>query len=138
MPSSEGKNAKDAAQQNTDGSQPPAGHPPAAAGHSSAMKCPFLAAQMSHKNSNVFCKASIELQEDVKEMQADRKGMCCVCQSVGSFLEPLVLDFPLLRAKSDSRCLPYVGRVTINCSKNLVRNACVNGVPAMLCSDCPQ
>ncbi|XP_040425246.1 5-aminolevulinate synthase, nonspecific, mitochondrial isoform X2 [Cygnus olor] len=79
----EGKNAKDVARQSTDGSQPPAGHPPAAAGHSSAMKCPFLAAQMSHKNSNVFCKASIELQEDVKEMQADRK--VCLISAVSTF-----------------------------------------------------
>ncbi|XP_015730097.1 5-aminolevulinate synthase, nonspecific, mitochondrial isoform X2 [Coturnix japonica] len=63
-------------QQNTDGSQPPAGHPPAAAaGQNSATKCPFLAAQMNHKSSNVFCKASLELQEDVKEMQVDRKAV---------------------------------------------------------------
>ncbi|XP_065605330.1 5-aminolevulinate synthase, non-specific, mitochondrial isoform X2 [Cyrtonyx montezumae] len=69
------KNAKEVAQKNTDGSQLPAGHLPAAAGQSSATKCPFLAAQMNHKSSNVFCKASLELQEDVKEMQADRKAV---------------------------------------------------------------
>lgn len=68
------KNAKDVAQENTGGPQPPASHPPAAASQGSATKCPFLAAQMNHKNSNVFCKASLELQEDVQEMQADRKG----------------------------------------------------------------
>lgn len=78
LPSSEAKKAKEVAQQNTDGSQPPAGHPPAAAVQSSATKCPFLAAQMNHKSSNVFCKASLELQEDVKEMQVDRKGMYSV------------------------------------------------------------
>ncbi|XP_046782444.1 5-aminolevulinate synthase, nonspecific, mitochondrial isoform X1 [Gallus gallus] len=71
----EAKKAKEVAQQNTDGSQPPAGHPPAAAVQSSATKCPFLAAQMNHKSSNVFCKASLELQEDVKEMQVDRKAV---------------------------------------------------------------
>ncbi|OPJ80802.1 5-aminolevulinate synthase, nonspecific, mitochondrial isoform B [Patagioenas fasciata monilis] len=68
------KNAKEVAQQNTGGSQLPTGHPAAGAGQSSATKCPFLAAQMTHKKSNVFCKASLELQEDVQEMQADRKG----------------------------------------------------------------
>uniref|UniRef100_A0A8C4TCF0 5-aminolevulinate synthase n=1 Tax=Erpetoichthys calabaricus TaxID=27687 RepID=A0A8C4TCF0_ERPCA len=39
-----------------------------------ASKCPFLAAEMSQGSSNVFRKASLELQEDVKEMQAERKG----------------------------------------------------------------
>lgn len=73
-PTSEAENAKKVAQQNTEGTQPPAGHPSAGASQSSASKCPFLAAQMSHKNSNVFCKASLELQEDVQEMQVDRKG----------------------------------------------------------------
>ncbi|KAM9276718.1 5-aminolevulinate synthase, non-specific, mitochondrial isoform 2-T2 [Morus bassanus] len=71
----EAKNAKEVAQQNTDGPHLPAGHPPAGASQSSATKCPFLAAQMNHKNSNVFCKASLELQEDVQEMQADRKAV---------------------------------------------------------------
>ncbi|KFO82379.1 hypothetical protein N303_08663, partial [Cuculus canorus] len=72
---SEAKNVKEVTQQNAaDGTQPPTGHPPAGAGQNSATKCPFLAAQMNHKNSNVFCKASLELQEDVQEMQADRKG----------------------------------------------------------------
>ncbi|XP_068265024.1 5-aminolevulinate synthase, non-specific, mitochondrial isoform X2 [Nyctibius grandis] len=66
----EAKNAKEVAQQNTAGSQPPA-----AASQSSATKCPFLAAQMNHKKSNVFCKASLELQEDVQEMQVDRKAV---------------------------------------------------------------
>lgn len=75
---SEAKNAKEVAKENTDGTQLPTGHPPAGTSHGSATKCPFLAAQMNHKNSNVFCKASLELQEDVQEMQADRKGMYCV------------------------------------------------------------
>lgn len=78
-PTSDAKNAKEVAQQNTDGSQLPTGHPAAGAGQSSATKCPFLAAQMNHKKSNVFCKASLELQEDVQEMQADRKGMYSMC-----------------------------------------------------------
>ncbi|XP_069499298.1 5-aminolevulinate synthase, non-specific, mitochondrial [Ambystoma mexicanum] len=53
--------------------------PPAAASHlppshsaTTATKCPFLAAQMNPDNSNVFRKASLELQEDVQEMQAVR------------------------------------------------------------------
>ncbi|RLV99508.1 hypothetical protein DV515_00009650 [Chloebia gouldiae] len=69
----EAKNVKEVAQQNADGAQLPAGHPPANTNQSTATKCPFLAAQMSHKKSNVFCKASLELQEDVQEVQADRK-----------------------------------------------------------------
>lgn len=77
-PNSEAKNAKKVPPQNTDGTQPPTGHSSAGASQSSASKCPFLAAQMSHKNSNVFCKASLELQEDVQEMQVDRKGMYSV------------------------------------------------------------
>lgn len=77
-PNTEAKNAKEVAQQNTDGAQPPTGHPAAGASQGSATKCPFLAAQMNHKNSNVFCKASLELQEDVQDMQIDRKGMYSV------------------------------------------------------------
>uniref|UniRef100_A0A8C8VH07 5-aminolevulinate synthase n=1 Tax=Pelusios castaneus TaxID=367368 RepID=A0A8C8VH07_9SAUR len=64
--------AKNVSQETTSGSQMPAGHPPAVTNQSSAMKCPFLAAQMNHRNSNVFCKASLELQEDVHEMQTVR------------------------------------------------------------------
>uniref|UniRef100_A0A8B9GFR2 5-aminolevulinate synthase n=1 Tax=Amazona collaria TaxID=241587 RepID=A0A8B9GFR2_9PSIT len=74
FPSKEAKNAKEVSQQSTDVAQPPTGHPTAAASQGSATKCPFLAAQMNHKNSNVFCKASLELQEDVQDMQMDRKG----------------------------------------------------------------
>lgn len=77
-PISEAKNVKEVAQQNADGTQLPAGHPPASGSQSTATKCPFLAAQMNHKKSNVFCKASLELQEDVQEVQADRKGMFSV------------------------------------------------------------
>lgn len=83
-PNTEAKNAKEVAQQNTDGAQPPTGHPAAGASQGSATKCPFLAAQMNHKNSNVFCKASLELQEDVQDMQIDRKGMYSVRWSIGS------------------------------------------------------
>lgn len=64
-------------QQDTSRSQLPANHPPAAsqsASQATVTKCPFLAAQMNEGNSNVFCKASLELQEDVREMQTVRKG----------------------------------------------------------------
>uniref|UniRef100_A0A8C8RKP4 5-aminolevulinate synthase n=1 Tax=Pelusios castaneus TaxID=367368 RepID=A0A8C8RKP4_9SAUR len=67
--------AKNVSQETTSGSQMPAGHPPAVTNQSSAMKCPFLAAQMNHRNSNVFCKASLELQEDVHEMQTVRNAV---------------------------------------------------------------
>ncbi|MEE6502623.1 hypothetical protein FKM82_004579 [Ascaphus truei] len=40
-----------------------------------ASKCPFLAAEMSQESSNVFRKASLELQEDVHEMQSMRKDL---------------------------------------------------------------
>ncbi|XP_037760725.2 5-aminolevulinate synthase, nonspecific, mitochondrial isoform X2 [Chelonia mydas] len=73
----EAKNSKDVSQENPSGSQLPISHPPAvtsqSTSQSSATKCPFLAAQMNPTNSNVFCKASLELQEDVQEMQAVRK-----------------------------------------------------------------
>ncbi|XP_038265640.1 5-aminolevulinate synthase, nonspecific, mitochondrial isoform X2 [Dermochelys coriacea] len=69
----EAKNSKDVSKENTSGSQLPISHPPAVTSQSSATKCPFLAAQMNPTNSNVFCKASLELQEDVQEMQAVRK-----------------------------------------------------------------
>lgn len=61
------------AQQTLIQSQLSASHPPAAS-QASVTKCPFLAAQMNDGNSNVFCKASLELQEDVQEMHAVRKG----------------------------------------------------------------
>ncbi|KAJ7316733.1 hypothetical protein JRQ81_002895 [Phrynocephalus forsythii] len=54
----------------------PASHPPVAsqsANQGTVSKCPFLAAQINEGNSNVVCKASLELQEDVEEMQAVRK-----------------------------------------------------------------
>ncbi|KAF7249652.1 5-aminolevulinate synthase, nonspecific, mitochondrial [Varanus komodoensis] len=70
------KNAPDAAQENMTRTQPPLSHPPATSqsgSQATVTKCPFLAAQMSEGNSNVFCKASLELQEDVEEMQSVRK-----------------------------------------------------------------
>ncbi|KAH0630039.1 hypothetical protein JD844_012608 [Phrynosoma platyrhinos] len=66
----------DVAQQNMSKSQLPVSHPPTtsqSANQASVSKCPFLAAQINEGNSNVFCKASLELQEDVEEMQAVRK-----------------------------------------------------------------
>ncbi|XP_067424247.1 5-aminolevulinate synthase, non-specific, mitochondrial isoform X1 [Emydura macquarii macquarii] len=72
-PTERGKNPKDMSQENTSGSQMPTRHPPAVTNQGSATKCPFLEAQMNHRNSNVFCKASLELQEDVQEMQTVRK-----------------------------------------------------------------
>lgn len=66
------------AQEDVSRSQLPATHPPVASQNTSqatVSKCPFLAAQINEGNGSVFCKASLELQEDVKEMQAVRKGM---------------------------------------------------------------
>uniref|UniRef100_A0A8C6YUN6 5-aminolevulinate synthase n=1 Tax=Nothoprocta perdicaria TaxID=30464 RepID=A0A8C6YUN6_NOTPE len=60
----EAKGSREAAEPEPSASPAPAG----------SSKCPFLAAQMTHGSSSVFCKASLELQEDVQEMQAERKG----------------------------------------------------------------
>ncbi|XP_020135954.1 5-aminolevulinate synthase, non-specific, mitochondrial isoform X2 [Microcebus murinus] len=65
--------APDGSQQTPDGTQLPSGHPLPATSQGTASKCPFLAAQMSQRGSSVFCKASLELQEDVQEMHAVRK-----------------------------------------------------------------
>ncbi|XP_006028326.1 5-aminolevulinate synthase, nonspecific, mitochondrial [Alligator sinensis] len=76
IPASEkARNATGMAQQNISGSQLPTGHPPTVKSQNSATKCPFLVAQMNHETSNAFCKASLELQEDVQEIQAERKGV---------------------------------------------------------------
>lgn len=83
FPSSEEKTAKAAVQQapdesqmaqTPDGTQLPSGHPSPATSQGSGSKCPFLAAQLSQTGSSVFRKASLELQEDVQEMHAVRKG----------------------------------------------------------------
>ncbi|ERE76467.1 5-aminolevulinate synthase, nonspecific [Cricetulus griseus] len=66
--------APDESQQTPDGTQLPAGHPSPTASQGSGSKCPFLAAQLSQTGSNVFRKASLELQEDVQEMHAVRKA----------------------------------------------------------------
>ncbi|XP_007174780.1 5-aminolevulinate synthase, non-specific, mitochondrial isoform X2 [Balaenoptera acutorostrata] len=65
--------APDGSQQTPDGTQLPSGHASLAASQGTASKCPFLAAQMSQGGSSVFCKASLELQEDVQEMHAVRE-----------------------------------------------------------------
>nr|XP_033781900.1 5-aminolevulinate synthase, nonspecific, mitochondrial [Geotrypetes seraphini] len=75
-----GQEAKDASgaktvQQPNSEHRLPSGHPVPAAAQGTATKCPFLAAEMSHGSSNVFCKASLELQEDVQEMQTVRKEL---------------------------------------------------------------
>lgn len=70
----EGPLALDGPRQASEGMQPPSGHPSPATGQGAASKCPFLAAQMSQGGSSVFRRASLELQEDVQEMHAVRKG----------------------------------------------------------------
>lgn len=133
VPISEAKNVKEVAQQNADGAQPPAGHPPASTSQSTATKCPFLAAQMNHKNSNVFCKASLELQEDVQEMQADRKGMFSVHWSGGSSPELLVPDSALEHARSDRQHWSDAVGVMRDCRERLLGNVGVNDIPVTSC-----
>ncbi|XP_053324735.1 5-aminolevulinate synthase, non-specific, mitochondrial [Spea bombifrons] len=63
--------------------QPPADHAgPASA--QAASKCPFLAAEMGHEKSSVFRKASLALQEDVREMQTMRKDFGDPAQESGA------------------------------------------------------
>ncbi|XP_020652332.2 5-aminolevulinate synthase, non-specific, mitochondrial [Pogona vitticeps] len=74
--SEEVKPSPDVAQEDISRSQLPATYQPItsqSASQATVSKCPFLAAQISEGNSNVFCKASLELQEDVEEAQAVRK-----------------------------------------------------------------
>lgn len=66
--------APSGSQQALDDTQLPSGHSSLATSQGAASKCPFLAAQMSQTGSSVFRKASLELQEDVQEMHAVRKG----------------------------------------------------------------
>lgn len=70
----ETQQAPDGSQQTPDGTQLPSEHPSLTTSQGTASKCPFLAAQMSQRGSSVFRKASLELQEDVQEMHAVRKG----------------------------------------------------------------
>lgn len=44
------------------------------AGQAVGSKCPFLAAEIVQKNNRVVREASVELQEDVQEMDCLRKG----------------------------------------------------------------
>jgi len=50
----------------------PPGHPAPPAGQTMGSKCPFLAAEMVQSNNSVVKKASIELSEDVQEMNTGR------------------------------------------------------------------
>lgn len=52
----------------------PPGHATPPAGQAVGSKCPFLAAEMVQKNNRVVREASMELQEDVKEMHSFRTG----------------------------------------------------------------
>ncbi|XP_056381031.1 5-aminolevulinate synthase, non-specific, mitochondrial [Hyla sarda] len=56
-------------------SQAPADHASGTSSSQSASKCPFLAAQLSQESSSVFRKASLALQEDVREMQSLREDL---------------------------------------------------------------
>ncbi|CAI5687639.1 unnamed protein product [Oreochromis niloticus] len=51
----------------------PAGHPMPPPGQMMASKCPFLAAEMSQKNSGVVRQVGIEFQEDVQEVRTVKK-----------------------------------------------------------------
>lgn len=50
------------------------GHVTPPAGQTVGSKCPFLAAEMVQKNNRVVREASLELQEDVQEMNSVPTG----------------------------------------------------------------
>ncbi|KAM8916455.1 5-aminolevulinate synthase, non-specific, mitochondrial [Spinachia spinachia] len=51
------------------------GHPVPSSGQVSASKCPFLAAEMGQKNSNVVRQVSMEFEEDVQEVRTVKKEL---------------------------------------------------------------
>uniref|UniRef100_A0A3Q3M704 5-aminolevulinate synthase n=1 Tax=Mastacembelus armatus TaxID=205130 RepID=A0A3Q3M704_9TELE len=51
----------------------PAGHPVITSGQAVASKCPFLAAEMSQKNSCVVREVGMEFEEDVQEVRTVQK-----------------------------------------------------------------
>lgn len=53
----------------------PDGHSVPTSGQVVASKCPFLAAEMGQKNSNVVRQVGMEFQEDVQEVRTLQKGM---------------------------------------------------------------
>lgn len=57
------------------GSKLPPRHPVPPPGQAAASKCPFLAAEMGQKNSNVVREVSMELQEDVQEVRIVQKDV---------------------------------------------------------------
>uniref|UniRef100_A0A3Q2VDK0 5-aminolevulinate synthase n=1 Tax=Haplochromis burtoni TaxID=8153 RepID=A0A3Q2VDK0_HAPBU len=78
---SAGEGDKDGAPKKEVESKLPAGHPMPPPGQMKASKCPFLAAEMSQKNSGVVRQIGIEFQEDVQEVRTVKKGefFCCCC-----------------------------------------------------------
>lgn len=56
------------------GARLPLGHITPPAGQAVGSKCPFLAAEIVQKNNRVIREASIELQEDVKEVSSVGRG----------------------------------------------------------------
>ncbi|XP_071780667.1 5-aminolevulinate synthase, non-specific, mitochondrial-like [Centroberyx gerrardi] len=65
----------------------PPGHPSPPAGQALGSKCPFLAAEMVQKNNSVVREASLELQEDVQEMNSFRTKKTDVGSSVVDLIE---------------------------------------------------
>ncbi|KAM9408841.1 5-aminolevulinate synthase, non-specific, mitochondrial [Pholidichthys leucotaenia] len=64
--------ASDALKQHEE-SRLPAGHPVPPSGQIVTSKCPFLAAEMSQKNSSVVRQVGMEFQEDVQEVRTLKK-----------------------------------------------------------------
>uniref|UniRef100_A0A668RN46 5-aminolevulinate synthase n=1 Tax=Oreochromis aureus TaxID=47969 RepID=A0A668RN46_OREAU len=67
------ENTVSAGEDDKDESKLPAGHPMPPPGQMMASKCPFLAAEMSQKNSGVVRQVGIEFQEDVQEVRTVKK-----------------------------------------------------------------
>nr|XP_043894947.1 5-aminolevulinate synthase, nonspecific, mitochondrial-like isoform X1 [Solea senegalensis] len=63
------------------------GHTSPPSGQAASSKCPFLATEMVEKNCSLVRKASMELQEDVKQMQSIRTGKIGVKVSALDLIE---------------------------------------------------
>ncbi|XP_070824179.1 5-aminolevulinate synthase, non-specific, mitochondrial-like isoform X1 [Chaetodon trifascialis] len=89
----------------------PPGHVTPPAGQAVGSKCPFLAAEMVQKNNRVVREASMELQEDVKEVHSVHTGKTDVDLSVVDLFE------------ADNLFKPISSKVSHRLKDNLPPNA---------------
>uniref|UniRef100_A0A3P8QBB2 5-aminolevulinate synthase, non-specific, mitochondrial n=1 Tax=Astatotilapia calliptera TaxID=8154 RepID=A0A3P8QBB2_ASTCA len=90
---SAGEGDKDAPKKEVE-SKLPAGHPMPPPGQMKASKCPFLAAEMSQKNSGVVRQIGIEFQEDVQEVRTVKKVCFCPDRRETTLMKTLLKQRP--------------------------------------------